>query len=579
MLYPQRNKYRQFIDLSGFWDFRFDINNEGLKENWQSGFDKSQPIAVPASWNDQFADNRDFLGPAWYQTYFDLPWAWTEQKIILRFGSVNYIAEVWLNGDQLGQHEGGHIPFEFDVTSKLKAQNNHLVVRVDGNLADDRVPPGGRPMFYPATNFDFFPYCGIHRPVLLYSIPNNGIEDITVRTFIEGDKAKVQMIIEYAEKSSLTARFTIIGHGANISKSIIIDDKMGECTMEVQKAVLWEPDHPNLYELTVELLKNEVTFDSYQLKIGIRTIEVSGDQLLLNGKPIELIGVAKHIDFPITGRGYNPAVIIKDYSLMKWIGANSFRTSHYPYSEQMMDLADQLGFLVIDETPAVGLTFHKRHIERHLELCKQYTRELIARDKNHPSVIIWSLANEPHSSTKSKEFFRELYDLSKGLDPTRLVTVINMQGVRDRAFEFLDIVCMNRYYAWYIGPGQIDEGCEDLSKEIDKFYQKYKKPIILTEFGADAIPGWHSQPPEMFSEEYQVDFLKKYIELINSKPYVIGQHIWNMCDFKTPQGIHRVGAYNYKGVFTRDRRPKMAAHLLKKLWNQKQDKQFVIKRT
>ena len=566
MLYPQRNNYRQFIDLSGYWDFCFDPNDDGKNANWKNGFEKGQSIAVPASWNDQLAEGRDFLGPAWYQTQFAVPWNWTEQQIILRFGSVNYIAEVWLNGELLGQHEGGHLPFEFDITNKVNSERNHIIVRVDGNLTSDRVPPGGRQMFYPATNFDFFPYCGIHRPVLLYTVPHEGIDDLTVRTFIEGDIGKVQTIIECVNGSSVIAQLNLKGHGASISAKIPIRDKKGDVILEVPNPALWTPEHPNLYELTVDLMRNDVKFDSYTLKIGIRTIEVKGDQLLLNGKPIELIGFAKHIDFPITGRGYVPAVIIKDYSLMKWIGANSFRTSHYPYSEQMMDLADELGFLVIDETPAVGLTFHKDHIDRHLALCKQYTRELIARDKNHPSVIIWSLANEPHSSTRSNKFFRELYDLSKELDPTRLVTIINMMSVRDRAFEFLDIVCINRYYGWYIESGLIEEGCEALSKEFDKFYRRYSKPIILAEFGTDTIPGWHAQPPEMFSEEYQVEFLKHYIDVINSKPYVIGQHIWNMCDFKTPQSVHRVGAINYKGVFTRDRRPKMATHMLRNLW-------------
>ena len=118
MLYPQRNKYRQYIDLSGFWDFRFDVKDEGLTADWKMGFDNGQSIAVPASWNDQFAENRDFLGPAWYQTHFYLPWEWADYRVILRFGSVNYLAEVWLNGERLGQHEGGHLPFEFNLTSK-----------------------------------------------------------------------------------------------------------------------------------------------------------------------------------------------------------------------------------------------------------------------------------------------------------------------------------------------------------------------------------------------------------------------------------------------------------------------------
>ena len=235
----------------------------------------------------------------------------------------------------------------------------------------------------------------------------------------------------------------------------------------------------------------------------------------------------------------------------------------------MMDLADRLGFLVINEIPAVGLTFKKDVIDRQLELCDQFIEELIKRDKNHPSVIMWSLANEPHSSLKSGEFFRKLYDKTKVLDNTRPITVVNMMGVKEKAFEFCDVLCINRYYGWYMQPGNIEEACEILSKEMDKLYEKHRKPIILSEFGTDTIPGWHSQPPEMFSEEYQTEFIKKYIKVCRSKPYVVGEHVWNMCDFKTSQGITRMGSMNYKGVFTRDRRPKMAAHLLRKLWNEK----------
>ena len=142
MLYPQTNAYRQTIELSDFWSFRFDPADRGLANGWQNGFDDSHPIAVPASWNDQFEDGRDFLGPAWYGTDFDLPWGWNERRIVLRFGSVNYLAEVWLNGQPLGLHEGGHLPFEFEINSCVKPLANQLIVRVDGQLAFDHVPPG-----------------------------------------------------------------------------------------------------------------------------------------------------------------------------------------------------------------------------------------------------------------------------------------------------------------------------------------------------------------------------------------------------------------------------------------------------
>jgi len=469
----------------------------------------------------------------------------------------------------VGHHEGGHLPFEYEISDKIVSEDNLLIVRVDGRLSDNHVPPRGRPMNNPQTNFDFYPFCGIHRPVLLYAIPNEGLRDITVRPSIKDTTGILDITIETFGLNDAYVNLSLKGFGAEITNTSKIERNFQVITLEVKQAKFWNTEIPNLYDLTVNIVKKEAIIDSYSLKVGIRTIEVKGDKLLLNGKPIYLTGFGRHEDFPITGRGYVPAVIIKDYSLMNWIGANSFRTSHYPYSEQMMDLADRLGFLVIDEIPAVGLTFSKDVIDRELELCNQYIEELIKRDKNHPSVIMWSLANEPKNSLKSGVFFRTLYDKAKEIDSTRPVTVVNMMGVKEKAFEFCEVLCINRYYGWYLQPGNIDEACELLSKEMDKLYEKHRKPIILSEFGADTIPGWHSQPPEMFSEEYQTEFIKKYIEICRSKPYVIGEHVWNMCDFKTSQGITRMGSINYKGVFTRDRRPKMAAHILRKLWKKK----------
>ncbi len=185
-------------------------------------------------------------------------------------------------------------------------------------------------------------------------------------------------------------------------------------------------------------------------------------------------------------------------------------------------------------------------------------------------MILWSLANEPHShEPEASTFFRTLFDLARSLDETRPVTLVSSVGEGERAFEYLDVVCLNRYYGWYSEMGQVDQGILQLSEELDRLYSHYSKPIILTEFGADAIPGVHAQPAEMFSEEYQADMIAQYIEVLSSKPFVVGQHVWNLCDFKTGQAVHRMGGVNYKGVFTRDRRPKMAAHRLKKLWNKK----------
>ena len=579
-MYPQNNAFRQYFDLSGFWDFCFDPEDQGQAAGWGEGFSGGQPLAVPASWNDQlFGDtDRDNLGPAWYQTAFNLPWGFAGQKLALRFGSVNYIADVWLNGVSLGRHEGGHMAFSLDATPLLIQSGNRLVVRVDGRLAPDRVPPGNIPhnpqdVFdvrnYPDTSFDFFPFCGIQRPVLLVATPHEAIVDVTVIPDIQGDEGLLQVVVQAAGVAPGAGRvnLTLTGFGADIQQLVTLAEGWAEAQLVVPHPALWSPQHPNLYTLTVDLLAGDLVCDAYSLPVGIRTVAVEGNLLLLNGEPIYLRGFCRHEDFPVAGRGYLPPVIVRDFELMKWTGANSFRTTHYPYSEQTLDLADRLGFLVIDETQAVGLFFNEGGLERRLELCKQYTGELIARDKNHPSVIAWSLANEPHSfRPEATDFFRQLCDLARSLDATRPVTLASMVGVGEAAFEFLDFMCLNRYSGWYTHSGDLKAGVQALSAELDLLYARFKKPVILSEFGADALPGHHAQPPEMFSEEYQADMIEGYLRVLGNKPYVIGAHIWNLCDFKTAQAVHRVNAMNYKGVFTRDRRPKLAAHRLRELW-------------
>ena len=327
MLYPQSSSTRQMIDLSGFWHIQFDDEDKG---GFQSGFEGGEIIAVPASWNDQFNEQRDYLGTAWYQTSFALPWGWRGQRIYVRFNSVNYMAEVWLNGERVGEHEGGHLPFVFDITDRVQDEGNVLVVRVNGELEPDHVPPGklaGRPGVsfgrsdYPDTNFDFFPFCGIQRPVLLYTIPQEAITDITVVTEIEGTSGLVR-VKTASMGEGLTTRLTLQGHGAIITSETD--------SLTVTNAALWSPEAPNLYQLRVELLRNGEIVDLYTLHIGIRTIRVDGDCLLLNGQPINLLGFGQHEDFPVVGKGLLPALIVKDYQLMRWIGANSFRTTHYP---------------------------------------------------------------------------------------------------------------------------------------------------------------------------------------------------------------------------------------------------------
>ena len=272
---------------------------------------------------------------------------------------------------------------------------------------------------------------------------------------------------------------------------------------------------------------------------------------------------------------------MKDLSLLKWIGANSFRTAHYPYSEEMMDLCDREGIVVIDETPAVGVncnfgaavgpekkdTFQTlRTAEHHREV----VRDMICRDKNHPCIVMWSIANESDTTTfpdSAVEYYTPLYNLAHQADPqNRPVTIVGLQNdySKDKTLPLMDVICLNRYYGWYVYGGDLEAAQQALALELD-YWKQFHKPLMFTEYGADTIAGLHAATPTMFSEEYQAAFYEAIHQVTDRYAYFIGEQVWNFADFATVQGIMRVDG-NKKGIFTRDRRPKLAAHALRKRW-------------
>lgn len=589
-LFPQENPNRSISDLSGIWEFKKDPENIGIKNQWFNGLTETRSIAVPGSWNEQFTDSRDYLDAVWYQTEAFVPENWSDEEVWIRFGSVNYHATVWVNGQQLGIHEGGHLPFAFDISKVTKTgEKNTIVVRVENKLKPSRVPTGDVPngffSNYPKSNFDFFPYAGINRKVWLYTLPKKGkISDITVKTNFEKTIGKVTVAIEKvgAVKSG---EVILTGDKNSITKSFKFSKGKATVEIDVPQVNLWSIENPFLYDLKVVIKDNDTPLDQYQLPIGIRTVAVNEKTILLNGEPVFLKGFGKHEDFPIFGRGVANPVIVKDYALLKWIGANSYRTSHYPYDEEYYRMADREGILIIDEIPAVGLFFHgdKNDVAERQRMCKQYLEELYYRDKNHPSVIMWCVANEPFpekinfsieggepTDPDSIVAFQELFDLIRSLDNTRLTTLVGVMGGPLEWIGLADVICINRYWGWYAQSGEIAKGAAVLNQEIEGLYSAFKKPIIVSEFGVDTYPGMHAEQPEMFTEEYQKEFIKAYLDVADSKEYVTGMHIWAFADFKTTQGIVRFGGMNYKGVFTRDRKPKMAAHYLKERWTKEE---------
>jgi beta-glucuronidase len=407
------------------------------------------------------------------------------------------------------------------------------------------------------------------------------LSDITVKTTIQAAEGTVEVKIK-KDGIAKQGKIRVEGNGQSYESNFTFGGDDATATIKVPNAHLWNTEDPFLYQLIVTLNNGKETTDKYELPVGIRTIAVNNKKILLNGKPIFLKGFGKHEDFPVFGKGTAYPVIVKDYNLLKWIGANSFRTSHYPYDEEYMNMADKEGILVVDEIPAVGLYFDDNldMVNDRKEMCKQQIKELVARDKNHPSVIMWNLANEPiakglnfslmkkaSSDPVSFNFFSELFKTVKEADNTRLSSIVGVQGGPDEWLGLSDVVCINRYYGWYSQNGDIASGAKIFSKELDDLYKQFNKPILITEFGADAYPGMHTDQPEMFTEEFQMEFIKAYLDVADTKDFVTGMHIWAFADFKTAQGVIRFGGMNWKGVFTRDRKPKMAAHFLRSRWN------------
>ena len=595
-MFPKESETREVKYLDGVWDFTLSPDEEtGFREQWfnrslSESIQSVIPMPVPSSYNDitQQKDIRDYVGWVWYQRKFFVSRHWSHDKVVyLRFDSVHYEARVFFNGKPIINHTGGHLPFQADVTNILKfGSANLLTVAVDNSLTSSTVPqgvikhfndsdryPNGYKRLYPM--FDFFNYAGIHRSVRLYAVPQTHIHDISIRTSItRSGKGVIDYSFVY-DDNSLTRN--VISRQGFFCLVQILDDndkvvsKATGCkgSLIIDNPQLWWPIdmslNPGYLYIGQFILSNgSETIDSYYEKIGIRTVEATNTSFLINGQPFYFKGFGKHEDSAVRGRGLDIPLIIKDYNLIKWVGANSFRTSHYPYSEEMMDQADEQGIVVIDECPAVGLhSFSHELYEKH----SLSIQELIQRDKNRPSVVMWSIANEPQSQDRrADEYFKKLVLLTKSFDETRPITAALNQDVnQDHLAQYLDVIMINRYYGWYEDTGASNLIRKQLTFDLKNWFEKHNKPVMMSEYGADSVSGVHADPSYVFTEDYQAELMIENFAAFDEarrEGFFVGEMIWNFQDFMTDQTVQRVFG-NKKGIFTRDRQPKAAARLLK----------------
>lgn len=593
MLYPKTTSSRRAVSMDGMWKFRLDEGEIGEKEGWVDGIPGKEMIPVPASFQDFYTDKdiREYTGDMWYEKDMFVPGEWEGKDILIRFGAATHRAVVYVNGVRITEHEGGFLPFCADVTQVVRYNAyNKVVVKVNNELTVTNIPcgqtitlPNGKKMTKPY--FDFFNYSGLQRSVYLMAIPAESVFDVDLDYELADADAK----IHYSVKTTGKHRVCLALYDED--GKLAAEANGSEGTIYVKDAHLWNVHQAYLYKLVIRIMDGEEVLDEYDQEIGIRTIKIEGTSILVNGKPVYLRGFGKHEDSDIVGRGFNIGVMKRDFELMKWIGANSFRTSHYPYSEEIYQMADREGFLIIDEVPAVGLFeslmnfmdassgkatafFEKETTPILLKAHLRAVEEMITRDKNHPSVIAWSLLNEPETSSEAAvPYFKAVFDRAHELDvqkrPRTFALVMNSVPSVCKCYQFSDMIALNRYYGWYVSGGyEINQAEMLFRKEMDEWKAlNLNKPFFFSEYGADTLGSEHKLPSVMWSQEYQEEYLNMTNEVFDSYDFVKGEQIWNFADFQTTEGLLRVNG-NKKGVFTRQRQPKSVAYLLKKRWTE-----------
>jgi beta-glucuronidase len=560
---------RPAISLDGTWNTTVDPYESGLQARYfqnpkpkaksdliEFDFAASPKLHVPGDWNTQRESLFFYEGPLWYQRNFSYQRR-ARTRTFLCFGAANYLARVWLNGSKLGEHAGGFTPFSFEVTDALTDGENNLVVEVNNTRRADGVP---------GLRTDWWNYGGLTRSVQLVEVPQTFISDVSVQ-LSKNSPGEIEGWVQ-VNGGQQGSEVTIEIPDAHLKQTGRLDSA-GRATFNMQaKLVLWSADNPKLYRVIVTAGGDTVTDE-----IGFRTITTRGTQILLNGKPIFLRGICLHEEAPFrSGRAFSEE---DDRTLLTWaknLGANFVRLAHYPHNEKMIRLADQMGLLVWDEVPVYwDLQFDNPAT---LENAKSQLREMIARDHNRAAVAMWSLSNETPISPERNAFLKEMASYARQLDPTRLITSASdkaehpgpqTSALNDPLGEFLDVIGLNEYIGWY---GNLRP--EDADKM--KWSFAYAKPVIVSEFGADAAFGFHADAQTRFSEEYQANLFEHQIAMLKRMPALAGVSPWLLMDFHSPRrplpGIQDY--FNRKGLISDRGQRKQAFYVLQKFYREKE---------
>jgi beta-glucuronidase len=548
---------------SGFYDYRYQPSNNGYFKNAKPktksdlieyDFDSSGTLQVPGDWNTQTDQLFFYEGTVWYKKSFEYQRK-PDTRLFVYFGAANYIADVYLNGEKIGQHEGGFTPFNFEITKLVRDTGNFLIVKVDNKRRRDAVP---------TLMTDWWNYGGLTRDVKLIETPATFVNDYFIQ-LQKGSRNHVTGWVKLAG-AKLNQQVTVRIPGAGFTKSFATDAR-GFAAIDFNADLkLWSPEDPKLYDVAVEAETDQV-----RDRIGFRSIETRGTDILLNGKPIFLRGICIHEEAPFRGgRAYSREDAQTLLGWAKELGANFVRLAHYPHNEWMIREADRLGIMVWSEIPVYWTIEWENPVT--LKNARNQLGEMIARDKNRAAVVIWSVANETPLSDARLSFLKNLVTHARSLDPGRLLSAamerhyINdtTQMIDDPLGEYLDVLGCNEYVGWYDG----------LPEKADRleFKSKYQKPLVMSEFGGDALYGHHGDALTRWTEEYQESIYQHQIAMLKKIPFLRGTSPWILTDFRSPRRpLPKIQDYwNRKGLISSRGERKKAFYVLQQWYRELQ---------
>ena len=521
-------------------------------------FDTSGRLQVPGDWNTQRESLLFYEGSVWYKRSFDYAKS-PRSRLFVHFGACNYLAAVYLNGEELGEHEGGFTPFDFEITDRVRAHGNFLVLRVNNTRGKDQVP---------TVNTDWWNYGGITRPVTLVEVPETFVEDY----FIQLEKGSTHQIKGWLQLSGkqLQQNVTIRIPEARVSKTFQTDARGRAEFSFSAELTLWSPENPKLYNVEVATEADHVTD-----RIGFRSMEVRGTEIFLNRKPIFLRGISLHEEAPMrASRAWSEDDARTLLGWAKELGCNFVRLAHYPHNEAMLRMADQMGVLVWGEIPVYWTIQWENPGTLHN--AENQLKDMIARDHNRAALIIYSVANETPISDARNHFLRQLIQDAHSADSTRLVSAaLQANGVsegghitihlNDPIAGDLDVLGNNEYIGWYVHrPEEADS--------ID-WASEYGKPLIMSEFGGDALFGYHGDTLARWTEEYQENLYEHQLVMLKRIPFLRGMTPWVLKDFRSPRrtlpGIEDY--FNRKGLVSDHGEKKKAFFVLQKFYSELQD--------